>query len=312
MRDRQTTAHLLAVLTVFIWSTTIISIKWLLEVFSPTEILFYRFVVGYLALTAFDPHFGRPVSLREELLYAAAGLTGVTLYMLLQNIALQYTLGSNMGVIVSVAPMFTALLMRLIDRDSRLGKGFVAGFLAAMTGIVLVTINGQQGLQVAPLGDILTVLAALSWAIYSLLLSRIGRYGHTTVRTMRKVFGYGLLTMLPALAIFDFRLGLERFLQPSSILNMAYLGLGASALCYLTWNYAVRVLGPVKTSAYIYLMPVATIVVCAVVLHEPVTPMGTAGAALTIAGLYLSERQQRRRGTAAEPVKAQETSGQAG
>lgn len=75
----------------------------------------------------------------------------------------------------------------------------------------------------------------------------------------------------------------------TNLLNMLYLGLGASALCFVTWNLAVKTLGAVKASVYIYMVPVITVVMSALVLKEPVTWASALGTALAVAGLFLSE-----------------------
>ena len=94
--------------------------------------------------------------------------------------------------------------------------------------------------------------------------------------------------MLP---IFKFQLGLERFTSMPNLLNMLFLGLGASALCFVTWNFALGILGPVKTSVYIYLCPVITIVVSAIVLREEITFVAILGVVFILVGLYLSEKK---------------------
>ena len=95
--------------------------------------------------------------------------------------------------------------------------------------------------------------------------------------------------MVPALFFFDFELGLSRFTDASYVVHIVYLGAGASALCFVTWNYAVKTLGAVKTSIYIYLVPVITIAASVIILKEPVTWISAAGTVLTIAGLFISE-----------------------
>jgi drug/metabolite transporter (DMT)-like permease len=67
---------------------------------------------------------------------------------------------------------------------------------------------------------------------------------------------------------------------------------GASALCFVTWNYAVHLLGPVKTSVYIYLVPLITIAASALVLHETITLVAGIGMALILVGMALSEREK--------------------
>lgn len=95
--------------------------------------------------------------------------------------------------------------------------------------------------------------------------------------------------MVPELFLFDFSPDLTQLADPVFLLNFLFLGLGASAMCFVTWNYAVKVLGAVKTSIYIYMAPVITIVTSVLILHEPFTWMTGTGTNLTLAGLLISE-----------------------
>ena len=165
----------------------------------------------------------------------------------------------------------------------------MVGFVVAMTGIFLISFNGSR-LELNPTGDLLALLAAVVWACYSVLTKKISGYGYPTVLTTRRVFCYGILFMIPALFLFDVRLELGRLSDPVLLFNMIYLGLGASALCFVTWNFAVKVLGAVKTSVYIYMVPVITVVTSVLILHERITVLSGVGTALTLAGLFLSER----------------------
>ena len=292
MKNRKvTTAHLLALATVIIWGTTFISTKILLRDFTPVEILFFRFTLGYVALLMIYPHILKPQSWRQELLFAAAGLCGVTLYFLLENIALTYTLASNAGIIVYIAPIFTALLAhRLLDGE-RLQPCFFVGFGAAMNGISVVVLNGNYVLNLNPLGDFLATLAAVVLAVYSVLMKKISAFQYHIIHCTRKVFLYGLFFMLPALFFSDFHWQMERLAAPANWFNILFLGFGASALCFVTWNWSVGVLGAVTTSAYIYLVPVITMVTSAWVLQEPLTGMALLGAGLTLLGLFLSQHK---------------------
>ena len=136
---------------------------------------------------------------------------------------------------------------------------------------------------------LLALLAALIWACYCVLTKKISGYGYHTILTTRRVFCYGILFMIPALFLFNFRLELARFINPVYMFNIVFLGLGASALCFVSWNYAVKVLGAVKTSIYIYMVPVITVVTSVAILHEKITWLAAVGAVLTLAGLLLSE-----------------------
>ncbi len=292
MRQTAWAGHGAALLTILIWGTTFISTKVLLTSFQPVEILFLRFVLGFLALCLIYPRRLRLGERRQELWFAAAGLCGVTLYYLLENIALTYTLASNVGVLVSVSPVFTALFSHFLLRREKLCPAFFAGLAVALAGVVLLSYNGSAVLKLDPRGDVLALLAAAIWSAYSLITRHISSFGYPVVQTTRRIFAYGLVFMLPALLIFGFRPSLEAVLEPVNLLNLVYLGLGACALCFVTWNFAVGKLGAVKTSTYIYLVPVVTLATSALVLGEPVTPLSAVGAALTVAGLALSEHKK--------------------
>jgi drug/metabolite transporter (DMT)-like permease len=293
MGNKHTAGHLSALLTILIWGTTFISTKLLLVAFQPVEILFFRFVLGLLALLLVCPHRLKGTTARQEGTFAAAGLCGICLYYLLENIALTYTQASNVGVIISVAPFFTAILTHLLEKDGeKLRANFFLGFVVAMIGIFLISFNGAR-LELNPTGDLLALLAAFVWACYSVLTRKISSFGYPTIQTTRRVFCYGILFMVPALFLFDFQLELGQLANPVYLCNILYLGLGASALCFVTWNFAVKVLGAVKTSIYIYMVPVITVVTSSLILHEQVTLLSGVGTLLTLAGLFLSERKHR-------------------
>lgn len=172
--------------------------------------------------------------------------------------------------------------------EERLQTTFFVGFLIAMAGICLISFNGSA-LQLKPMGDLLALVAAFVWACYAVLTRKIGNFGYHTILTTRRVFFYGILFMIPTLLFFDFKVGLSRFTNPVSLLNILFLGLGASALCFVTWNFAVKLLGAVKTSIYIYMVPVITVVTSVLILHEKITAMAVIGTILTLVGLLLSE-----------------------
>ena len=188
--------HILALTAVAIWGTTFVSTKLLLaEGMTPAEIMFYRFLIAYLALKLYKPTFRLPESWRDEALFAAAGLTGGSLYFLTENMALQITLASNVALLLATAPILTVLFRNPV----------VAG-------------------------------------------------------------------------------------------NLLFLGLVASLFCFAVWNTAVKHLGTVKTSNYIYLVPLVALISSAIVLNERITPVALGGAVLILGGVYIAENGRHIRG----------------
>lgn len=281
--------HAAAFATILIWGTTFISMKVLLNSFSPIVILFIRFLIGYVTLWLVCPRSLKLTDKKQELYFGAAGLCGITLYYLLENIALTYTLASNVGVIISIAPFFTAIFDRVFLHGERPKARFFLGFVIAMAGICLISFNSSSALKLNPMGDILAIVAAVVWAGYSTLTKKIGTFGCNAIQTTRRTFFYGLVFMIPVLFMMDFQISFAAVAVPQNLLNLLFLGLGASALCFVTWNVAVKILGAVKTSVYIYMVPVITTVTSVLILHEKIAPAAVCGIVLTLAGLFLSE-----------------------
>ena len=292
--------HIAAFLTILIWGTTFISTKVLLISFKPVEILFIRFMIGYFALWCVCPRRLKVRMRKQEWYFAAAGLCGVTLYYLFENIALTYTLASNVGVIISIAPFFTVIFSCLFLHDRRPNIRFFAGFLIALAGIFLISFGGEKNLQLNPVGDLLAVIAAMFWAAFSTITKKISGFGYNTIQTTRRTFFYGLIFMVPALLLMDFHMELQQFASLKNLLNLLFLGFGASALCFVTWNLAVKILGSVKTSVYIYMVTVITAVTSALILHEKLTRTIISGIVLTLIGLFLSEDRKTEKNTAKE------------
>lgn len=280
--------HLAALFTVLVWGTTFVSTKILLQDFSPIEILFIRFVMGLLALFVIAPKILPWMGWRHERLFMLAGLFGVTLYYLLENIALTGTLATNVGVIVSVAPFFTAVVERIVNKGRQLTLRFVVGFVVAMLGISFISF-AETGVHLSFSGDLLALLAAAVWACYSACMTRISSIGLTTIKATRRVFEYGIVFMFPALPLLGFSPESTSFTDPINVANLVFLGLCASAACFVTWNFSIKRLGSVVSSVYIYATPVITAVASWLVLGEQLVLLAWFGVLLTIVGLVVSQ-----------------------
>lgn len=190
--------HILAVTTVAIWGTTFVSTKILIgNGLNPTEIFLYRFVLAYAGILFVAGKRMFANNLWDELTLLLAGITGGSLYFITENTALQLTTASNVAMIIAITPLLTTLLSSLFFKSERLHRPMrvIAGSLIALVGVAAVVYNGNFVLKINPLGDVLSFAAAFSWAVYSLLIKRITKR-YPTMFVTRKVFGYGILTML--------------------------------------------------------------------------------------------------------------------
>lgn len=282
--------HIAALITIFLWGTTFISTKFLLDYISPLEILVFRFILGWLVLLIMAPKLLKTANWKEELLFVGAGLTGVTLYFLLENIALTYTLASNVGVIVAISPFFTALLASLFLKEETLRLSYFIGFLISLIGVCILSFSGNT-VSFSSIGDILAILASICWGFYSISTKKISNLGYSNILATRRIFTYGIFFMLVAMPFLGFNPILATYTLPIVWGNLLFLGIGASAFCFVSWNYAVKVVGAVKTSVYIYLVPVVTVTFSVLILHEQLTWPMAVGILLAILGLLVSERK---------------------
>ena len=295
----------IAVPVLLVWGVTFVNTKALLADFSSLEILFLRFLVAWLALWLLWP---TPLKLRggwkEELLFLGAGLSGATVYQLLENLAIHFTNAGNVCILVSICPVFTALLSRWLLRERVLSPFFAIGFILAAAGVVLVSLNGIRVFRFHPVGDLLALASGLSWGFYSVLVSLVNRRRYPPVPAIRRAFFWALLSMLPLVALatafpnlahavscgvdFSLHANAARFASPLNWLNLSFLGLFASGLCFVGWNAACDRLGTVRASVGIYLLPAITLLFARLFLGETVTPAGALGATVTVVGVILS------------------------
>lgn len=292
-QDNDLTAHLLALLTVCIWGTTFISTKVLLLTgLTAAQIFLLRFVLAYLCILLFTRHRLLSGSLGDELVMAALGVTGGSLYFLTENQSLCTSPATNVSIIVCSCPLFTMLLYRVAVRGARLSWWQVAGSLVAFAGMLAVVCNGRFVLHLSPVGDALAFGACLCWAAYSLLIRKVGdRYSSLFIT--RKVFFYGLLTIIPYILWEGTAWPAATLLRPVVVANLLFLGIICSFACFLAWTYAMKRLGAVRCTNYVYLNPLTTLVFAAWILNEPITPYYLAGAAAIVAGLWMSDRKVR-------------------
>ena len=127
--NRRIQGHLFGAFSVLVWGTTFVSTKVLLRAFTPLEIMVARFTLGFLALLIVGKGLMRPQKRWHEGLFALAGLSGVTLYFLMENIALTYISASLVGVIVAAAPLFTALIAASCCTKNSANGSFAASFV---------------------------------------------------------------------------------------------------------------------------------------------------------------------------------------
>lgn len=291
-REQKFFGYFLTAVCVFLWGITFVCTKYLLRSFTPLEILFYRFIAAYVGLWLLRPKFEK-IALRDNILFALAGFSGVILYQLFENIAINYTNASNVSVIVSICPLFTAIFSQIFLKEKHLSIWFIIGFIISITGVTLVCLNGNAVLEFNPKGDFLALFSAVCWGLYSVVISIINRKNYDQICATRRIFFFAVIMMIPLMLFTNQNSPVEnsiRFSNPLNITYMLFLGIIASGFCFSAWNKACKIVGTVKASCGLYLIPVVTIIFAFFALDEKITLFGALGAAITIIGLFVSEK----------------------
>ena len=164
------------------------------------------------------------------------------------------------------------------------------GTVMSAIGVAAVVLNGHFVLHLSPLGDTLALAACLCWAVYSLLMIPAGmRYD--TVFITRKVFFYGLLSMIPYFMVYPDLPSPSLVFRIDVLLNLLFLGCVASMLCFLAWNWVVKKLGAIVATNYVYFNPVTTVLFAWLILSEHITVYFLMGTVLILMGLFFCNKR---------------------
>ncbi len=282
--------HIAALLTITMWGYSFVSSKVLLDNgLGPVHIYFYRFIIAYLIVLIISHKRLMATNWREEGMFLMCGLLSGSLYFIAENTALEYTLTTNVSLLTSISPLFTAILAGLVYKTDKLGVGTWLGSGIAILGVAFIVFNSSTSVEIRPLGDLLALSAAASWAFYSLILRSLNAFYDVWFIT-RKTFFYGLITSVPFLLFENNSIALTELMSvPAVWANLLFLGLGASTLAFVLWAISVKRLGAVKANNYMYFQTIVTLIVSALVLGEHVAFIGYVGIFLIIAGLWVGD-----------------------
>jgi drug/metabolite transporter (DMT)-like permease len=287
--------HLAALLIVLAWGVSFVSTKVLLDNgLRPAEIYIYRFLLAYLLVLCVCHKRMFSNSLRDELLFATCGLCGGSIYFIAENTALEYTLVSNVSLITAISPLLTTFLIGMIYKSERPSKGIYIGSIVALLGVACVIFNSSFVVKMNPIGDLLSFAAALSWAVYSLVLRKLNAL-YSIMFISRKTFFYGVLTALPYMLTEPQITSPAVLLQADVWPHMLFLGVFASMIAYVIWAQSVKHLGAITASNYIYLQPIVTLIASVIILSETITIVGYLGCALILGGLWLGDYLTRKK-----------------
>ena len=291
--SRSWNAYLKVIFSVVAWGASFIATKVALQEIHPATVVWLRFGIGVLILGLAARWRGQlALPQKKDIPYfALLGFIGITFHQWLQSTGLVTAQASTTAWIVATTPIFMALLGWLVLRE-KLTKIQVFGIILATIGVLLVVSKGELsalGLRgsVTP-GDILIMISAPNWAIFS-TLSRRGLKEHSAVLMMLYVMGFGWLFTS---VLFFGGPGLFEISQLTlpGWLSILFLGIACSGLAYIFWYDGLQAIPASQVGTFLYLEPLVAVVIAAIVLKEPLLLASLLGGGTILLGVWLVNR----------------------
>ncbi len=285
--------HVAAFAMILVWGISFLNTRVLLDSgLTPTEIFVARFTIAYVSLLVVSGFKVRFTGWRDELLFVVCGVAGGSAYFIAENTALELTLISDVAVLVSTAPLTTALMGAIFYRDERISWLSCLGMIIAFVGSAMLALKDGLVWGDSIMGDLLALLAAFVWAFYSMALKKLNRT-YSTLFITRKLFFYGILSALPLLAMEESQINWQAVSRPEVWGNLLYLGLICSMAAYFIWGITVKRIGAVRASNYFYLSPIISMIAAAIWFGERTNAVAYIGCVLILAGVIMAEKFKR-------------------
>jgi drug/metabolite transporter (DMT)-like permease len=278
---------------VVVWGASFIATKVALADVSPVTVVWLRFAMGVVVLGVVVAARGQFawVAPRELATFALLGLIGITFHQWLQSNALVTSQASTSGWIIATTPIFMAVLGRLVLGE-RLSWPRVSGIALAAVGVLLVVSKDDPATLLAGSfgapGDVLILLSAPNWAVFS-VLSRGALRRHPATRMMFYVMALGWLFTSVLLCAGPGLSEIAR-ITPRGWAALAFLGVACSGLAYIAWYDALQHMPASQVGALLYLEPLVAMTVAAIVLGEPILLATVVGGTVILAGVWLVNR----------------------
>ena len=278
-----------------IWSASFVAVKIAYETYPPITLAVVRFIVATLilgALVLLLPKFRVRLEKRDIRTVALAGLTGITLYAVLQNIAMQWMSASNATLIIASYPVITLLLESAIYK-TKLNAMKILGILIAIFGVVVISyVKADSRQQGELLGSVLLLAAGVAWAFYNFLTKKvIERYPPVSLLFYQMLFG---TIFIAPLALFE----RAQWQSPTAttFAMMLFLGVLCSVVAFLLYNFGLRAMQPSSVTSMLNLVPFFGVFFSWLLLGEAITPRKVIGGVIVILGVMLSVRRTKREG----------------
>ena len=274
---------------VAIWSANFVVVKAAIDVFGPLTFTSTRFVIATVTLfllVRWRSGSVRPPT-RTALTLIGLGMLGFGGNQVLWTLGLTQITAGDSALIIAVAPVLTVLLAGILGMD-RFTAPKLVGALFAFTGVAVVVAAGREVSMSASLGALLTLSAAVLWAVYAIAATRMLRRVDPLQATAWAVLG-GALFLLPFGAVATIT-SPPPAVTLAAVAAVVYSGALAAGIANVLAFNAIRLVGPSRVSVTQLLVPAGAVLLGAVFLSEPVGPAQVLGGAVIVLGVWLTRR----------------------
>jgi len=289
LRDRRLAELGVLIIMVF-WAGNFIVVKGAIGILPPVAFTFLRYLVAAATLVALLRW--REGSIKvphgDLLKILGLGVIGFGCYQILWPVALQSIPAGDSALLIAATPVITALLAMATGADHPNAVKLIGAFVS-FAGVALVIAAGQGiALGVSLLGDVLTLVAAACWAVYTVFGATILRRHSPLVTTTWAILA-GTAVIAP-IGIAQLATTDLATVAPIVILAIIYSGTLSAGVANVVIFHAVKLLGPTRVTALQFLIPPLAVVMAAIFLAEPIRPIQVVGGAIILAGVALLRR----------------------
>jgi len=259
-----------------VWGWTFVLVKDAVGEVGPFWFLAVRFFLASVFALPFWP--------RRKSAWRAAALLGVFLFAgyFFQTWGLRYTTAQKSGLITGFSVVLVPVFARLLGERVRVGGW--AGVVLATAGVALLALAGNEPLGPTSFGDFLTVLCAISFALYIALLARYAKAEKARALLFGQLSVVFLLSLLGAAAFGEVRWPISQKVWVSLLIT----GIFASALAYYILAWAEGRAGATKTAVILAMEPVFAGFFGWLLLGETLSPLQIFGGVLVLGGIILA------------------------
>jgi drug/metabolite transporter (DMT)-like permease len=283
----------LALLTVIIWSGNYVVARGISKQLPPISLAFYRWSMASvcitpLALRKFIRQ--RQIVFNHKIYLFWTALTGITIFNTFIYLGGHYTSAINLALIgTTAAPIFIVLFSVLFLKE-RAGRHRITGMAICFAGILFLLSQGSFQKLVNfhfGKGDILVLISALAFSIYSILVKKKPAAIQPVV-FLFSIFILGTLLLLPFYLYEIRQAALPVNWTPNMFITIVYLGIGNSIIGFFGWNAAIEKLGTASTALFANLIPIFSTIEAVILLGEQFSTVHLISGMVVIGGVVIA------------------------